>query len=92
MTPKSPSKTKASFYRRLYVAYLVDTGINTVPAIMAKTQMPRRTAQDTLSAIPEMTIQLSNKGGSFSVRSWGVINKDWVVKNVKHVKDVLGYG
>ena len=45
-----PSKTRTSFYRRLYVAHLISQGTDTVPAIMAATGMPRRTAQDTLSA------------------------------------------
>ncbi|WP_166801150.1 helix-turn-helix domain-containing protein, partial [Pseudomonas aeruginosa] len=27
------SKTKSSFYRRLYVAYLIDSGIASVPEI-----------------------------------------------------------
>ncbi len=34
------SKTKSSFYRRLYVAYLIDSGIASVPEIMAATGMP----------------------------------------------------
>ena len=41
------SKTKSSFYRRLYVAWLVDSGAAaSVPALVEATGMPRRTAQD----------------------------------------------
>ena len=47
------SKTKTSFYRRLYIAYLIDQGFNTVPAIMGVTGMPRRTAQDTITSLKE---------------------------------------
>lgn len=50
------SKTKSSFYRRLYVAYLIDSGIASVPEIMAATGMPRRTAQDTIAALEELDI------------------------------------
>ena len=50
------TKTKTSFYRRLYVAYLIHTGINTVPAIVRVSGMPRRTAQDTISALGEIDI------------------------------------
>ena len=47
------SKTKTSFYRRLYVAWLIDSGTAcSVPALMEATGMPRRTAQDTLAALP----------------------------------------
>ena len=43
------SKTKSSFYRRLYVAWLIDSQTAaSVPALMAATGMPRRTAQDTI--------------------------------------------
>jgi hypothetical protein len=90
MPPKSLNQSLTSFYRRLYLAYLVDSGTNTVPAIMAKTGMPRRTTQDTLSAIPSITIELGNEGGQFSVRSWGSINKSWVENNVDRIRDALG--
>ena len=33
------SKTKTSFYRRLYLAHLIETGTNTVPAICEATGM-----------------------------------------------------
>ena len=32
-----PSKTRTSFYRRLYVVHLISQGTDTVPAIMAAT-------------------------------------------------------
>ena len=49
------SKTRTSFYRRLYVAWLIDSGSAcSVPALMAVTGMPRRTAQDTLAALAEL--------------------------------------
>lgn len=40
------SKTRSSFLRRLYLAWLIDSGQATsIPALMAATGMPRRTAQ-----------------------------------------------
>ena len=46
------SKTKSSFYRRLYVAWLIDSQTaSSVPALMSATGMPRRTAQDTIAAL-----------------------------------------
>ena len=85
------SKTKTSLYRRAYVTWLISTGVNTVPAIMEATGMPRRTAQDTLAAIPELSIALENKGGSYSVLDWGMLNKNWLKNNLEHVKGVLLY-
>lgn len=55
--PASLSKTKSSFYRRLYVAYLIDQGVASVPALMENTGMPRRTAQDTISSLAELDIE-----------------------------------
>ncbi len=51
------SKTKSSFYRRLYVAWLIDSGTaSSVPALTEVTGMPRRTAQDTIVAPPRSTL------------------------------------
>ena len=47
----SLSKTKSSFYRRLYVAHLIEQGVASVPALMEATGMPRRTAQDTITSL-----------------------------------------
>ncbi|MDI4670939.1 MULTISPECIES: helix-turn-helix domain-containing protein [Pseudoalteromonas] len=65
------SKTKTRLYRRAYVTWLISTGVNTVPAIMGATGMPRRTDQDTLSVTPELSIVLENKNGSYSAVDWG---------------------
>ncbi len=85
------SKTKTSFYRRLYVTWLIAQGINTVPKIIAATNMPRRTAQDTLAAIHELAIQLDNHNGSFTVADWGAVNAAWVAANIDEIKNILEY-
>ena len=73
------------------MTWLISAGVNTVPAIMEATGMPRRTAQDTIAAIPELSIVLENKGGSYSVVDWGMLNKSWLNDNSQHVSDVLLY-
>lgn len=85
------SKTKTSFYRRIYVAWLIEQGSNTVPRIIAATGMPRRTAQDTLAAIHELAITLENSAGVYRVADWGAVNNEWVVTNIEHIKNVLNY-
>lgn len=85
------SKTKTSFYRRLYVAWLITQGINTVPKIITSTGMPRRTAQDTLAAIYELAIDMDNDGGTYRIVNWGAVSSQWVCNNISHVKDVLMY-
>ncbi len=85
------SKTKTSFYRRIYVAWLISQGVNTVPKIIEATGMPRRTAQDTLAAIHELAINLDNHNGSFAVADWGAVNANWVAANLLEIKNVLEY-
>jgi len=89
------SKTKTSYYRRLYVAYLIDSGINTVPAIIEATGMPRRTAQATINALSEFDIKCDHigakKSGEYKVTNWAAIQKTWIKNNLQHIKDVLEY-
>lgn len=89
------TKTKTSYYRRMYVAYLIDSGINTVPKIIEETGMPRRTAQDTINALEDLDVICefvgANKDGYYVIKSWAAIRKEWIKTNLKHVKDVLEY-
>ncbi|KPZ18898.1 hypothetical protein ALQ95_02689 [Pseudomonas syringae pv. ribicola] len=94
------SKTKSSFYRRLYVAYLIDSKLaSSVPELTAVTGMPRRTAQDTISALADLDIECEfeqqegarNHAGSYRIRDWGAIDKSWIASNLASVKTVLGY-
>jgi len=93
--PSPISKTKSSFYRRLLVAQLIDSGVNTVPAIMQETGMPRRTAQDTILALEELDIQCefqgANKDGGYAIVDWGPINKKWLKSQLTQIKTVLNY-
>lgn len=87
------SKTKTSYYRRLLVAYLIDTGINTPALILEATGMPRRTLQDTIKALAELDIECEDAGGtinkSYSIKSWGAIESSWIKNNLQQIKDVL---
>ncbi|MEO4047520.1 winged helix-turn-helix domain-containing protein [Pseudomonas sp. CAU 1711] len=94
------SKTRTSFYRRLYVAWLIDSGAATsVPALVEATGMPRRTAQDTLAALAELDIQCDfvqhpgerNNAGHYLIRDWGPIDRDWVANNLAQIRALLGY-
>ncbi|WP_415753332.1 winged helix-turn-helix domain-containing protein [Pseudomonas leptonychotis] len=94
------SKTKTSFYRRLYVAWLIDSGAAcSVPALMDATGMPRRTAQDTLTALIELDIDCvfeqdageRNNAGHYVIRNWGAINPQWIAANLAQIKATLGY-
>ncbi|EHQ9271119.1 helix-turn-helix domain-containing protein [Vibrio parahaemolyticus] len=89
------SKTKTSFYRRLLLAYLVDSGINTLPKIQAEINIPRRTAQDTITALQELDIECTFvgalKNGHYQIESWGPFDKNWVNENIERIRETLSY-
>lgn len=94
------SKTRTSFYRRLYVAYLIDSGLaSSIPALTEVTGMPRRTAQDTVAALAELDIMCEfeqaegerNHIGHYRIREWGAIDRGWVERNLARIKAVLQY-
>lgn len=94
------SKTKSSFYRRLYVAWLIDSQTaSSVPALMAATGMPRRTAQDTIAALADLDIVCEfeqetgarNHAGHYRIHDWGAIDKGWIIQNLRGIREVLGY-
>lgn len=94
------SKTKSSFYRRLYVAYLIDSGVaSNIPSLTEVTGMPRRTAQDTVAALADLDIvcefeQLEgarNHAGHYWIRDWGAIDRRWIEGNLPRIKAVLEY-
>ncbi|MBE8233734.1 MAG: helix-turn-helix domain-containing protein [Endozoicomonadaceae bacterium] len=87
------NKTKTSLYRRLLIANLIDSGINSVPKIMNDTNMPRRTIQGTIKSLKEIDIKCefvgANKDGYYKINDWGAINSKWIKVNLQHVKEVL---
>ncbi|MBQ4833193.1 helix-turn-helix domain-containing protein [Pseudoalteromonas sp. MMG010] len=89
------SKTQSSFYRRLFIANLIDEGINTLPLIMNTINIPRRTAQDTIKALQELHIDCSfngaSKNGHYIINSWGPINPTWVKTNKAYLANSLNY-
>ncbi len=94
------SKTRSSFYRRLYVAHLIDSEVAAnVPALMAATGMPRRTAQDTIAALADLDIECRfeqqegarNHAGRYVIDSWGAIDKTWIAAHLAHIRATLGY-
>jgi len=94
------SKTRTSFYRRLYVAWLIDSGTATsVPALMAATGMPRRTAQHTLAALAELDIECRcqqdeaarNNAGQYAIHDCGPLDKQWIAAHLQQIKTTLGY-
>lgn len=94
------SKTKSSFYRRLYVAWLIDSATaSSVPELMAATGMPRRTAQDTLAALADLDIDCRfaqesgerHNAGRYRIHDWGAVDPRWIERHLSKIKETLGY-
>lgn len=93
------SKTQSSFYRRLYLAHLIECGIASVPAIVAATGMPRRTAQDTLKALEELDVCCEfrptsgerHNSGRYKILDWGPIDRAWVAQHAERLRTALDY-
>ena len=58
------NKTQALFYRRLYVAFQISSGTDTVPKIMSETGMPRRTVQDVIKGLADFGITCEYQGAT----------------------------
>lgn len=94
------NKTKSSFYRRLYVACLIHSGVaSTVPELTELTGMPRRTAQDTIAALADLDILCvfeqqegaRHHAGHYRIHDWGAIDPGWVAHNLARLSEALGY-
>jgi len=87
------STIKTSYYRRLYVAYSIATGSNTVPLLLIATKMHRRTLQEAILTLGEIDIICTSTGGTknkcYSIEGWGAINKNYIKNNLLHIVSVL---
>lgn len=82
-----------TLYKRLYIAYLLSKGVNTVPKLIAETGMSRSTVQDVINDLIktfDMAIIFvgAAKNGNYVIDSWGAINREWVVKNIDKIEEV----
>jgi len=92
-----PSKQKTAFYRKLYLAYLITEEECSIPDLELLTEMPRRTIQDCLKALPDIGIQCGftaldgerNNHGFYKIHDWGPINRDWIKSQLNEIQKVF---
>jgi hypothetical protein len=97
-TMSTPSKQQLAFYRKLYLAHLIDRGRHNIPSLEEETGMPRRTLQDAIKALSDLDIECRfveqpgqrHNSGYFVIDNWGPINADWVERQESRLKTVLG--
>lgn len=89
-------KQKLAFYRKLYLALLIDQGQHNVPSLERATGMPRRTIQDCLIALDDVGIEIKflktgkrNNDGVYQLHDWGPIDSNWIQQEFKHIAEAL---
>lgn len=92
------TKAQRAFYRKLYLAYCIDTGSHNLRSLQQLTRMPRRTIQDTLSDLGDIGIRcqfeqaegMRHNDGIYRLEDWGPIRRRWVESNLAPIRQALG--
>lgn len=83
------SRAVVTFNRRLYIAYLIDQGVNTVPKIVAHTAYPRRTVVEGIASLKDMYIEVGRVGsdrfGHYTIDSWGLFAKKKIYAEIEKI-------
>lgn len=92
--PIIDSKQSAAFYRKVLLAYLIDSHANVnLKVLEHQTGWPKRTIQDSLREIKSISIRVSfcgsTKSGYYKVDSWGVLDKDKVYASISIIEALL---
>lgn len=90
------SKAKKAYHRKLYLAYLIESGRHNLVSLEQETGMPKRTIQTAMAGLPDIGIEydfiqdgVKNRHGHYLISEWGDHNKNWIKKNLQYVIDVL---
>ncbi|MFW7525628.1 helix-turn-helix domain-containing protein [Vibrio ostreicida] len=92
--PVVDSKQSAAFYRKVLLAYLIDSQASVnLKVLEQKTGWPKRTIQDSLREIKTISVSVSfhgsAKSGHYKVDSWGVLDKDKVYTSITAIESSL---
>lgn len=90
------TKSQKAFFRKLYLAHLMNEDRHNLLSLQALTQMPRRTLQDTIAALSDIGIEVEfvqtkerHNAGYYRVSSWGPISSAWVGHHLEHILTAL---
>ena len=92
-------KPKIAYYRKVYLAYLIDTEKHNIVTLAEKTGIPKRTIQDSMKNFGDVGISFEfvqkegalNKQGHYIITGWGDHNKKWIKDNLLNIVGVLQY-
>lgn len=90
-------KSQVAYYRKLYLAYLIDTKKHNLVSLEETTEMPKPTIKTAMQGFPNIGIQcnfvrpkgLRNGQGYFEITDWGDHSKSWIKANMALILEVL---
>lgn len=87
------NKSQIAFYRKTLIAILIDSGIARVPLLVEATGMGRRTVQEVINTMNDISVTClrtgSTKSGHYYISDWGVLDKIKVKNQLQHINGVL---
>ena len=92
------SKAAKAFQRKLLIAWCIDQYPGNLTHLQKLTGMPRRTLQDAIKDLDDLSIECSfqqtegalNNQGVYKIDQWGCINLNWVNQNISEIAASLG--
>jgi hypothetical protein len=96
---ETPSKQKKAYYRKLYLAWLIDNGRHDLLSLERDTGMPRRTLQDCIKAMADIGIVCEfiqdgpkHRHGYYQVLEWGDHRREWLASRRAEIEAMLEIG
>lgn len=93
MSVLKESKAAKAFQRKLLIAWCIDQHPGNLTHLQKLTGMPRRTLQDAIKDLDDLSIECSfqqtegalNNQGVYKIDQWGCINSSWVNQNISEI-------
>lgn len=97
MEQQEVTKAQKAFFRKIYLAYLIDSEQHSARSLMTLTGMPRRTIQDTLADLSDIGIEAQfvqreggrHNDGYYQLDDWGPIRRSWIERQLSQIEQSL---
>jgi hypothetical protein len=97
MSVLKESKAAKAFQRKLLIAWCIDRHPGNLTHLQKLTGMPRRTLQDAIKDLDDLSIECSfqqtegalNNQGVYRIDQWGCIDPSWVDQSIESIAESL---
>lgn len=97
MASLKESKAAKAFQRKLLIAWCINQHPGNLTHLQKLTGMPRRTLQDAIKDLDDLSIECSfqqtegalNNQGVYQITGWGCIDPNWIDQNIALIADSL---